>query len=562
VLPDGGPLRFTQDPTLLTADYTGAITLRDFLILGDVPTVQFALPVTNSVETWSRTGTLNLGGRTVSVFNPSWPASQLTEVMRSYEVGFDYPELYWGEVLPPGVESGKGYPVTLRFASNTIPSVTVRQLAPDVQYSSGVANIRLDGFGDNRAVDNSTNFDFASVTKKFYQYFEDSYDTIAVVTQDATPSRVAAFHGVVRSDVKGIGADLYDDSAFYGSAARLRGVEFFYGTSVTNNETIAHEAAHQWGDFIDWSKLTGLSRAGHQANVHDPLMTGGATMIGAVLRPTRRVANNGGWVIEQTAPPIGFHPVTLYAMGLIPREAVADITLFDDQGQFADGVAATPAPGTPVSGATRSTTMASVVGMLGARQGPVLSELQRAIVIVSSGRLLTQREMSYWTFYAQRTADPNHSSVATIDGFVSFDAATANAIDLKHEIRPTAGGAIVEPLPVDYPNVAPSDLRGATLDAPLPTFLGIGTQLRISGRVTATDRNDFSSITFILRPAVGNPGGIIRGDAAVTSSGGFVINMPALQAENAGRYILQVYLLFPNAGSQNPRVNAGPITVG
>src|SRR5471030_907540 len=58
VLPDGGPVRFTQDPSLLTADYTGTVTLKDFLVAGDVPSVQFQESPAGTVETWSRTGTI------------------------------------------------------------------------------------------------------------------------------------------------------------------------------------------------------------------------------------------------------------------------------------------------------------------------------------------------------------------------------------------------------------------------------------------------------------------------------------------------------------------------
>ncbi len=127
--------------------------------------------------------------------------------------------------------------------------------------------------------------------------------------------------------------------------------------------------------------------------------------------------------------------------------------------------------------------------MLGARSGPAPSEWQRAIVVVSNGRLLTQREMDYWTFYAQREADPSRSGVASYDGYVSFDVATGGGIDLEHEIRPLAAGRIVQPLSVDYPNFA------------------------------------------------------------INGNGTFSVT-------------LQVFLFFPNSGSQTPRVIAGPVTSG
>jgi hypothetical protein len=483
--------------------------------------------------------------------------------MRRTNWGFDYPFLNWGEVLPDGVDVGAGYFVRLRFVSNALPAVTVRQVAADAQYSSSVVNLRIDGFNNSRLGADENQFDFAAVTKKFYQYFEDSYDTIAVSTQDVNLSGSNAFHVNVKNEVRGIGQEIFNGAADFGSAGRLSSVEMFYGASIATNRTSTHEMAHQWGAFIDWTRLNGLVRAGHQPSAHDPLMSGGETYIGSILDGDRRVSGDGGWHIEATPYPIRFHPLTLYAMGALPKEAVPDIVTFDDQGQFL-GLPdpRNPDSGTPVAGAVHSTSISNIIGMLGERSGPAPTEWQRAIVIVSNGRLLTQREMDYWTFFAQREADPSRSGVASYDGYVSFDVATNGAIDLKQEIRPLAGGQIVQPLAVDYPTFAANDFRDVVFDAQIPSVYRVGTPATFSGRVSATDRNDYFGIIIRLYRTPGGPSDIIQAQAALNGNGTFSVTLPPFGPEHAGRYTVQVFLFFPNAGSQTPRVIAGPITVG
>jgi hypothetical protein len=564
VLPDNTPLWFDQDPTLLTADYRGIITLRNLLVTGDIESIQFRPVGNDPLETWTRTGITEIGSRLISVFSPSWTQQQLTSVFQGQEFGFDSPYLYLGEVLPPGVSPGGGYGVYLRVLSNSIPQVTVIQVADDVQYSSAVVNIRADDFGYTELLDDENAFSFDRVTRRFYELFQDSYDSIGITTESVrltTPS-YNAFHLRVRNDVKGIGQSIFDGSARYGSAGRLSGIEFFTAASMTTNRALAHETAHRWSSFIDWSKLLGITAAGHQPTAHEPLMTGGETRIGAVLEGNRRVVNAGGsWTIQRTPAPILFHPYTLYAMGVLAPEAVPEIAFFENQAQFnASGVSA-PAIGTVVSGDAKTATAFNVIGMVGPREGPVPSTWDQALVVVSSGRLLSRREMDYWTFYSQRTADPNGTGVITWTGYGSFDAATSRRVDLTHEIRPRGGDPIREPLAVDAPRFAPSDFREIVSDAPVPTLYDVGERFRITGRVTASDRNDFSSVLVGLYRDPGGDGNFIRGDSRLGSNGTFDIATPVFTADQRGQWIIEVFLFWPGSGSQQGRFNLGPITV-
>jgi len=563
VLQNNIPLSFDQDPVLLTGNYQGVVTLQNFLVTGDLASLDFKPVGSDAIETWTRTAITQIGNRTLSVFSPSWAPDQWPEAYQSQQVGFDSPYLFWGEVLPPGTPPGTGYSVYLRVTSNSIPSVTVVRAADDVQYSSSIVNIRLDDFGNTLLLEDENYYAFDRITKRFYELFQDSYDSIGITTGSvrlASQSGVA-FHQRVRNDIRGIGQPLFDNSAAYGSAGRLSGIEFFSQTFMASNRSLAHETAHRWAAFIDWSRLLGIVGAGHQPGSHDPLMSGGETRMGAVLEGTRRVENaSGAWTIQRTPPPIRFHPYTLYAMGLLPAGSVPEVTIFDDQGQFGSSSTATPAIGTAVAGTTRSATAFNVIGMLGAREGPVAAKWDQALVVVSSGRLLSPREMDYWTFYAQRTEDPNGSGVVSWNGHGSFDIGTSRAIDLTHEIRPRDREPIREPLPVDFPRLAPTDFRDVLPDASVATLYDAGERMRMTGVVTAKD-HDFNEVLVRLRRYTGGTADVIRVSSGVTRNGSFEAVFPVFTPEQKGQWLIDVYLFWPSSGNQFPRISVGPVTV-
>ena len=93
-LADGRALRADQFPRFLRPDHADAFGFTDFLVLGDYATVE--LHRVNKfqaagfiAETWTRTHTVSIDGRTVSVFSPSWPASVLQTLLRRDRWGID-----------------------------------------------------------------------------------------------------------------------------------------------------------------------------------------------------------------------------------------------------------------------------------------------------------------------------------------------------------------------------------------------------------------------------------------------------------------------------------------
>jgi len=561
-VPDGRPGSFVQDPPILTSDYNDTVVLREFMVLGDVPTARFLPNRENAeVETWTRSEVRTVGGRRVSIFNPSWSGSHVGAFMQNNPFGWDDGGVYWGEFLPGDAGPGTGWAITLRIASRSLPPAAVVQIAPDMQYSSHVVNIVLPDFGDGFLRDD-LGFDLPRVSQRFFQEFEDTYDTLAIVPADGFTASYAAFHRNLKNDVRGIGLDVFDGSASYGSASRrLRSAEIYLGASFTRAGSTTHELAHQWGSYFDWTRLTALPRAGWSPESHDPLFTPGETLIGAVLRPSRRAeAAPGGWQIGLTPPPAKLHPLTLYAMGLLSKESVPEIGLFDEQGQFDATAAITPDLGHVLAGGVTSATIFNVIGQYGERSGPVPSEWQRATIVVSR-TLLSAREMDYWTYFAARSEDPARTGVVGFDGVGSFEAATSGRVDVKTAIRPLRAPAIVEARAVDGLDFDRGDVRGVTFDQPIPTRYQTGRRNIWSGVInTLSQRPNIDSVMIRFWKYGGKSGDSIRITGRVDDRASFHVEQ-TFGATERGIYLMEVFLFYPGSGSQYSRTTLSPILV-
>jgi hypothetical protein len=558
VLP-GHPLSYHQDPPILVPHHAGAVTLRALTMAGDVTTVRFKPAFDGSdIETWNRTSVSQINGRMVSVFDLSWPASVVDKVLVGKHWGWDQLGVRWGELLAEGLEPGNGRNVYVRMSPSSLPQVQIWRPATDVQYSSHVVNLVIPGFGDG-VIDDDHAFNLQAVTSKFYQYFADSYDSLAVVPEQTFFVSYGGFHRNVQNAVQGIGLGVFDTSLSYGSASRrLRSVEVFNSYFGTSHTVSAHEIGHQWGAYIDWSRLNGLVRAGHDPMSHDPLWASGETLIGAVLSPFRRVAPGAtGWEIQQTLAPIRFHPYTLYAMGLIPKEAVPEIMLFDQQDQFDPLSSSTPEAGKPVVGPSRTATVYNVVGMLGERIGPVDRQWRRATIVVTRDRPLSDLEMSYWTFAVRRLEDPSGAGVTGYDGSASFDVATNRGIDLQTDVRPLSGAVAIDPFEVDYPPFNRTDWRDVVFDNVVPSHYRVGDRIRWSGEVRARDRSDFTRI--MIRFWKGSTETSIRVSGTV-SRDAFSIETQ-FEPSQAGVYLMEVFLFWPDSGPQYSRAALSPVVI-
>ena len=68
----------------------------------------------------------------------------------------------------------------------------------------------------------------------------------------------------------------------------------------------------------------------------------------------------------------------------------------------------------------------------------------------------------------------------------------------------------------------------------------VGERFRLTGRVIAKDRNDFSSVLVGLYRGPGGDGNFIRGDSRIAGNGGCDIATSAFKADQRGQWMLEV----------------------
>lgn len=559
----GEALSFRQDPTLVLPRDDHGARLRDLVVMGDVPRVQFDLwnpdNGERSPEIWERERTDTIAGRLVSVFQPSWTAEQIQLRLARQRVGLDRPFLYLGEFRGVVDAPASSHSVYLRIGSSLARPVPIGRIDDTVQYSSHVVNLIVPGFGDQRLI---ADYDLAAVTRKFYEHFEDSYEVLAVVPAAAHLDANNAYHRTVRNQVEGTGKARVDLSAQYGSAGTLLGVEAYHNASLLNNNTSTHELTHIWSHAFDWGRIAGIARAGHQPQSHAPLMTGGESLVSAVLNPTRRaiVRPDGSAVIERVTAPARQHPLDLYAMGLLAPADVPEWVVFEDQRQFNPSGTSVPSVGSAVAGGTRRVSINDVMAAHGPRSGPVLSTLSRATIVVSRDQLLSSEEMAYWNFFTARLEDPTGSGVVNYEGQPSFELTTGRRIDLKTDIRPKTHPRLAQPHDVDPAAFGPTDCRGFEFTAPPRARVRAGERFRVEGRVTARDRTDFNEVLIRLWPSNDDQVRVIRESAEVSRSGSFRVDLEVREGRE-GEYEVELFLFWPNSGSQYPRCDLSPLIV-
>ncbi|MBP7775598.1 MAG: hypothetical protein KA371_00540 [Acidobacteria bacterium] len=559
----GGALSYRQDPPWLLARDDHGMRLRRFVVAGDVERVRFDRwdTATNGYieETWTRERSETVAGHVVSVFEPSWPADVIQQRLATARVGLDNASLWLGYFRGPAEAPSVYHSVYLRVGSSAIGPTDVVRIDDTVQYASHVVNLVVPDFGDRRLVDD---FDLRAVARRFYAHFDDTYDVLAVVPQDGQVDGIDGYHLRVRNDVEGVGLTTFNRAAEFGSAGRLLGVEVFHQTGFVQNDISNHELAHTWGHAFDWTRIAGIARAGHAPAAHGPLMTGGESLVGAVLGPSRRPAlhADGTAVIERTPAPARHHPLDLYAMGLLDAPALPEFVVFEDQGQFSTESSSTPDPGTSIGGGRRTVSINDVMAAHGARRGPVVSELKRATIVVSRDGLLPADELALWNFFAARHEDAAGTGVVDYEGQGSFDASTGRRIDLSASIKPQNADPLPRTQDPEPARLGARDCRGFEFATPPPTRVRAGERFTIAGRVTARDRTDFSRVMFRFWPSDDVSERAERAYADASRSGEFRVDVE-IRPGREGQYSVEGFLFWPDASPQYSRCRLSVVTV-
>ena len=88
------------------------------------------------------------------------------------------------------------------------------------------------------------------VSQKVYEYFEDDFDFIIILSVEETQPD-GLFFGrakVVQNQIEGLGEDIYNNSTSYGSEEKLKNIIYMPRTEYIRNGPFLHEIAHTWGN--------------------------------------------------------------------------------------------------------------------------------------------------------------------------------------------------------------------------------------------------------------------------------------------------------------------------
>jgi hypothetical protein len=287
------------------------------------------------------------------------------------------------------------YRIFAEILTGGIPPVQIKNVSGTVQYTDHLVNIVDPNFFNTFAID--------TITKKFYNHFEDCYDFVNVIYE--FPHIQNRYHFAIRNDVQGIGAKIINNTALYGSAGRLLGCTVFPIPAMFDgaSRSYQHELGHQWLCFLNVAPLdSGIP--------HYPLSDLASCIMGWSqkngqglsfnfdLKPVGNdfelVANNG---------PKGYSDMSLYVMGMIPASQVKDHFVFKDQSKM-------PAPGPVPASALTKVTINNVTQALGARVPDSTKSQKRfrvATIIVSRDGLLSNNAMRLYDYFSARAEEKN-----------------------------------------------------------------------------------------------------------------------------------------------------------
>ena len=250
--------------------------------------------------------------------------------------------------------------------------------------------------------DQLMNFDRRVWARHFYQTHGDNFDFINFVL--APGRRGNRNHLHVSNSVQGIGVSIFDVTADYGSAGRLKGVNYYPITFFFDGgeKAFNHETGHQWINFLANTPFAAgrphWPRGSVAGNVMGFSQAGG---VGGDFPYTFTPNGSGGYVVGQsnTINLSTFNSMELYLMGLIPPEEVGEFFVLTDQGQnISFGQTLQPSEVTP-------TLISHVLSTYGPRI-PDHTQSQkdfRVATIVISEELLDARAMALYDYFARRT---------------------------------------------------------------------------------------------------------------------------------------------------------------
>ncbi len=183
-------------------------------------------------------------------------------------------------------------------------------------------------------ITNGSNFIMSEVTKSFSKENDDVYDFLSVYSAFPQPDALGQSYGDAFQNIKGIGRPLLDNSDYYGSKGKLRGITSML--SIDNYDTsdpiqfgfaingLLHETGHQWCCYVGDNFARGEGGARLEIIQQGIHFYRGLQSPHGTTTPMNSdywVPNNDGTFRREYTPSVEkYHPFQLYFMGLLPEE--------------------------------------------------------------------------------------------------------------------------------------------------------------------------------------------------------------------------------------------------
>jgi hypothetical protein len=247
-----------------------------------------------------------------------------------------------------------------------------------------------------------TNFNAAFWANRFYQTHGDKYDFLNFI--HVAGVRGNRYHAGVNNSVQGIGTSLFNNSATYGSAGRLKGYSVFPIPSFYDGggPGFAHETGHQWINFLSGTAYAGGAPHWPRGNIAINVMGFSIPGSGAGGNfPFTFTSNgSGGYVV---GPSIAtnittYNPMELYLMGLAAPAEVPTYFVLNNQNQTVTNGQ------TLTAGEITLVTVNDVIAAKGARapNSTNSQKLYRTATLILSEQLLDQYAMSCYDYFTRR----------------------------------------------------------------------------------------------------------------------------------------------------------------
>jgi uncharacterized repeat protein (TIGR01451 family) len=305
-----------------------------------------------------------------------------------------------------------------------IPTTNHITVAPDIAITPHLINIRSDTYETQRCL-RLLGGSLSHLTEPIYQTLPDVFSffiffsthKIERLPRTASRNFIAGIHTSAQVDYSGTGRTPFDNSAAYGSAGKLLGLNvldaYDRGTYASN---ATHELIHQWSSFTSQSLgLTDASGAHYRSRSSVGSLVGGYLWIDN---------GDGTYAVNCDEGRGGAHrapALDRYMMGLIDGSQVAAMRVYSET--------ATP-PLTKCSGGepilseeiVDTVTMETIQSVHGTRSpGPAEAQRDFAIAFVaeSHDRLLNSTELTFYEILARHYSQP--VPLSDPDPYVGFN---------------------------------------------------------------------------------------------------------------------------------------------